>query len=469
MTEAPPARARLSGTWLNLFHQDTRNDYTNPRPGAPGPEWAVVVRDLDELGMQHLVLLAVANEGRPISSEVLDEILATAEQTGQRVWLSTGWVSDQDDDLADPATRDGQIAIIRELAARYGSSPAFEGWYLPCEDSVAPRISERTIAGVNALSAAARQHTPGARTMISPYFVHDAVVDDAFVDALARLDVDVVAYQDGVGCAYAPTVRHQFPRLRWAHDQVPRIELWANIESFSWETGVANVRTDALVPAPFPRLHQQLRDAAPFADRIVTFIAQGMMQATVPGIGHPIASARLRRAYLEYLDGADRWAETAGWYAGALRNDATGLSVECSVRPVPGFHHEFRLTTGRPAGSENPLDPAWVRFGEDVTLTIDLGASRPLASVGVGFLHSPPLDIGAPAAMRVSSSLDGESFEPVADATPDEWRFDVLDTWRDVALAQSDVHARYVRVELRRSRERLLIDQLLVRLHPETE
>jgi hypothetical protein len=353
---------------------------------------------------------------------------------------------------------------MAELAALYGGSRAFEGWYLPCEDSVAPRFSEKTIVGVNALARHGRALVPEARVLISPYYPHDAVVDEEFVRSLARLEVDAVAYQDGVGCAYTASIGEQLGRLRRAHDQVPGTELWANVESFAWEGGVANVRDHALVPAAFPRLLRQLLDSRP-ADRVVSFIAQGLLQppAAVGGIGHPSESSRLRRDYDEYRAGGGRWSDLARWRDGTFRNDAENAPVACSVRPRPSQHGETRLTDGRPARLD-PLDPGWVRFEDDVVLTVDLGRSAVVQRVGVGFLHSPPFGIGQPGRIDVQVSEDGVTYRSVADVTLESWPYDALDTWTDLLLAEVDAVGRFVRVHLARSARLLLIDQVFVRL-----
>lgn len=476
-TGRSPATPLITGTWITLFHQDSRNDYTNgDGNGSIAPDWQRVVADLADLGMRTLILMAVANEGVAAypspsmrfvgepGATAVDVIMRAAEAHGMGVYLSSGWVRDQDDDVSLPETRHGQFAIMAELAALYGGSRAFEGWYLPCEDSVAPRFSEKTIAGVNALAVHGRALVPEARVLISPYYPHDAVVDGEFVRSLARLEVDAVAYQDGIGCAYTASLRDQLERLRWAHDQVPGIELWANVESFAWDGGVANVRDHALVPAAFPRLLRQLLDSRP-ADRVVSFIAQGLLQspAEVGAIGHPSESSRLRREYDEYRAGRGRWDELIRWRDGALRNDAERAPVTCSVRPRPSWHGETRLTDGRP-GRLDPLDPGWVRFEDDVALTVDLGRSAVVQRVGIGFLHSPPFGIGQPGRIRIAVSEDGLAYRLAADVTLEPWSSDALDTWTDLVLADVVARGRFVRVHLARSARLLLVDQVFVRL-----
>ena len=56
----------ITGTWINLAYQDVRNKYTNPTVSDnTGPElWEQKVQELHEMGMEYLVFMAVANEGR---------------------------------------------------------------------------------------------------------------------------------------------------------------------------------------------------------------------------------------------------------------------------------------------------------------------------------------------------------------------------------------------------------------------
>lgn len=58
----------ITGTWINLAYQDVRNKYTNLQyfdntdPGM----WEQKVKELSDMGMEYLVFMAVANEGKPI-------------------------------------------------------------------------------------------------------------------------------------------------------------------------------------------------------------------------------------------------------------------------------------------------------------------------------------------------------------------------------------------------------------------
>jgi hypothetical protein len=211
------------------------------------------------------------------------------------------------DDVTDPKVIATIRAMLGEMAAKLSGHASFEGWYFPSEGMIGPRPTDAFIQYVNTLAADARGLTPNAKLLISPYGLFKAQIDDEFVERLGKLDVDIIAYQDEVGCKRVlepiASARASFRRLREVHDKLPRIALWANVESFTWE-GEANSQESALIPAAFPRLLAQLAAISPFVDNVVSFIVQGMFDA--PGspvsLGHP-ASSTLYELYSDWLAG----------------------------------------------------------------------------------------------------------------------------------------------------------------------
>ena len=135
----------VTGTFINLAYQDVRNLYTNP-PQADNTDpamWEVKIAEMKEMGMEYLVFMAVANEGRSYyPSELMDwqypqwrkspvdAIMDAAAKHGMKVFMSTGWAKDQDDNLRDPKIKGRQIQMMEELASIYGDHPALYGWYL---------------------------------------------------------------------------------------------------------------------------------------------------------------------------------------------------------------------------------------------------------------------------------------------------------------------------------------------------
>lgn len=55
----------------------------------------------------------------------VDAIMDEAADLGMKVFLSTGWAKNQDDNLRDPAIKQRQKDIMKELAALYKDNAAF--------------------------------------------------------------------------------------------------------------------------------------------------------------------------------------------------------------------------------------------------------------------------------------------------------------------------------------------------------
>ena len=318
----------ITGTFINLPYQDVRNKYTNPE-GIDGTDphmWAAKVAEMKEMGMEYLIFMSVANECKAYYPSKLmewhypadrqspvDAIMDEAAKHGMKVFMSTGWAKDQDDNLRDPAIKGRQIEMMEELAGLYGEHPAFYGWYLPVEDCFGPVLTDYAVEAVNALTARARELTPAAKIMISPYGIFCSNFDDPrYEQQIARLTVDIIAYQDEIGC-----VREKFPlinlrenwkKLRAIHDKTG-IEMWANCETFAWEKGT-NDRQSALIPAATPRLLSQMVAATEGgAEKIISFIICGLFEK--PGsqypLGQPYWSQKAYEDYMAWACGDAHW------------------------------------------------------------------------------------------------------------------------------------------------------------------
>ena len=133
----------ITGTWINLAYKDVRNRYTNPQSfDNTDPElWKAKVRELSAMGIEYLVFMEVANEGKAYYPSQLmpwwydkdkqspvEAILDEAARYDMKVFMSTGWAKDQDDNLQDPAIKQRQLQIMEELAVFYKNHKAFYGW-----------------------------------------------------------------------------------------------------------------------------------------------------------------------------------------------------------------------------------------------------------------------------------------------------------------------------------------------------
>lgn len=422
----------VTGTFINLPYQDVRNRYTNPPyiDNTDPQMWATKVAEMKKMGMEYLVFMSVANEGKAYYPSGLmewhypkwrkspvDAIMDAAAEHGMKVFMSTGWAKDQDDNLRDPAIKGRQIQMMTELAGIYGDHPAFYGWYLPVEDCFGPVLTDYAVDAVNALTARARELTPDAKTLISPYGIFNSDFDDPrYEQQIARLTVDIIAYQDEIGCVrerYPLTrLRGNWKRLRAIHDRTG-IAMWANCESFAWEKGT-NDRSSALVPAPFSRfLSQQIAATAGGAEKIISFVFCGLFEdpSSPYQLGQPHWSAKAYQDYMAWLGGDRYWKAAEASMAGRFG----------------------------PAATEDVSDPRW-KFYETGTheMVVPVEDGK-LQSVLVRMLNSHKDGIVPPSKIFLFTSRDGEKWSlagikdaPVCpntrhDAFVDHILFDCLD------------------------------------------
>ena len=318
----------VTGTFINLPYQDVRNKYTNPQHlDYTDPDmWKTKIAEMKKMGIEYLIFMSVANEGKSYYPSRLmgknypewrkspvDAVMDAAAEHGMKVFMSTGWAVDQDDNLRNPKIKARQIEMMTELAEIYGNHPAMYGWYLPVEDCFGPVLTDYAVEAVNALTARAKELTPSARTMISPYGIFNSNFDDPrYEQQLSRLKVDIIAYQDEVGCVREkyplPRLRENWKKLRAIHDKTG-VEMWANCESFAWEHGT-NDRQSALIPAPFPRFLSQMAAAAEGgAEKIISFIICGLFEkpdSQYP-LGQPYWSEKAYEDYMAWLGGDAYW------------------------------------------------------------------------------------------------------------------------------------------------------------------
>lgn len=393
----------VTGTFINLPYQDVRNKYTNPQHmDCTDPDmWIAKVAEMKNMGMEYLVFMSVANEQRAYYPSKLmdwhypqwrkspvDAIMDAAAEHGMKVFMSTGWAKDQDDNLRDPKIKGRQIEMMTELAELYGEHPAFYGWYLPVEDCFGPVLTDYAVDAVNALTARARELTPSSRIMISPYGIFNSDFDDPrYESQIARLTVDIIAYQDEIGCVrerYPLTrLRENWKKLRAIHDKTG-IEMWANCESFAWEKGT-NDRSSALVPAPYSRfLSQQIAATAGGAEKIISFVFCGLFEdpSSPYQLGQPYWSARAYQDYMAWLGGDIYW-----------------KTVEASM-------------TGRfgPYATEDAGDPRW-RFYEAGAHEIVISLDKPkVENMLVRMLNSRKDGIVPPSKIFLFASRDGSEW-----------------------------------------------------------
>ncbi len=457
----------LKGTWLNLPYQDVRNKYMNPaHVDGTSPEfWKTKIREYAQMGLSHLVIMAVANEGKAFyPSEFLPQayphgqqspveaIMEAADQCGMQVFMSCGWAVNQDDNIRDPKIKTIQQRIMQETAALFGGRSSFYGWYLPVEDSMEPILPDEAVHAANALTALARSLTPEKKVMISPYGICHAAFDDPrFAEQIKKLKVDIIAYQDEVGCVREPMplprVKENFKKLGEIHKETG-IKFWSNIESFTWEKE-DNSRQSALIPAAFPRYLSQLVAASVAgAEKVISFSVYGIIDdvhSPMP-IGQPIASAQAFLDFTDWKERKGRWPLLEATFKGPVSHDAVGALIKVDKKDLLK-NVSNRLTDGS-LGDENYKQDAWLGFENgQMSVVVDLKNKKPIKSLAARFLHYRPAGISLPATVCFYVSNDGKHFDKIKTVVMPAATNDRHDCWIDIAFCEElRAEGRYVKV-----------------------
>lgn len=457
----------VRGTWINFVYMDERNKYMNPEGvDATSPElWRLKVKELSEIGVEYVVLLFVAIEGKsfypsafmppayPAARESpVEAIMNASDEYNMKVFMSTGWAKDMDDNQKLPEIRAIQIKILHETAKLFSKHKSFYGWYLPCEDVVGPFLSQQAVDAVNALTAEAKSLTPKAKVLISPYGLRLAKFDDGlFAEQIAKLKVDIVAYQDEIGCVVEamplPRMKEHFVHLREVHNKT-KIELWANNESFTWEKKL-NIRQSALIPAPFPRfLSQMVGVTKAGVEEVISFAVCGIFDkpnSKMP-IGQPFFAAKAYQEYMDWKNGKGRWPLLAASFLGDLKHNAISKSLTFTNQSSSTYS-SGNLTDGK-LGVEDYTDTNWLGFEQnDMIAIVDLGTKQPIKCLAARFLTYKLRNIFLPTSVEFSVSDDGKNFKTIKTVTMDQNFNDRYDCWIDMATADNlNEYARFVRI-----------------------
>lgn len=466
----------ITGTWINLAYKDVRNRYTNPQSfDNTDPElWKAKVRELSAMGIEYLVFMEVANEGKAYYPSQLmlwwydkdkqspvEAILDEAARYDMKVFMSTGWAKDQDDNLQDPAIKQRQLQIMEELAVFYKNHKAFYGWYLPVEDCLCPIFAEHAVQSVNALTKKAKALTPDKKTLISPYGIGLSDFDNPeYEKQLAKLKVDIIAYQDEVGCVrdkfMLPRLKKTWKRLRDIHNRL-NIEMWANCETFTWEQGT-NDRSSALIPAAYPRLlSQQVAASVAGVDRIISFMVCGIIESPTSTyqLGQPVWSHKVYNDYMAWKRRIGCWQLAEAAFMERLANGAT-------IDMVLGKADLKALLDGRVA-EEDSKDARWVKFEKGYhELVVDLQKKTRLRKVMLRMLDYNLDGIGMPLKVYLFTSLDGEEYRLASIKDTPHFPNNRHDAWiENLLFDQLDESIRYMKVAFETSQQ-VYMDELFV-------
>lgn len=413
---APPAGLLpITGTFLDVAY-DERMTYTNNVSASlTCDQWVDKVVSLHSLGVDTIIFQAVhdARWGSYYPSslpfmklwggacpDVVDTILNATAANNMHTFLSCEYVHTEFDPVENSTIMDGRIQIMQELTAKYALRyTSFMGWYFSAEAYLEPYFPPEFFPYIEALSDSAKQLTPNALIFISPYGTRYAVNDETFVNQLKSLPVDIVAYQDEVGC-----VRDEFPVMRSAsafetlaaaHRAANRSILWANCESFTWERMPNNV-TSPLIPAEFTRMMAQwLAVAKAGVAKVISFTMQGMFEAATAQHpwGGPNATYNAAQYMALFGGSSKQLLTTLQAINGSVAHEGIGAAVGTSCMPALGMD-VADLSDGL-CGPQTYESPLWNAYFAEPALplivTMQQTSAWSVRSAAVHVLRVPPI------------------------------------------------------------------------------
>lgn len=284
----------INGSFVSIQWDDKRHFYWNEACAKfTAEQWQAMIRDMARLGQKYIVIFNVATGTRAVydtsvlpkaemaCSDPLEAIMCACDKYDMKVFLNNDYYKmecyDNESLMLSKESETARYKMLEEIAVKYASHKSFYGWYFAWEACLSPYYSDIFMKYYSDTVKIAKTYTKDAVFMTSPYGTSSAVCDDKYAKQLENLGADIIAYQDTVGCFAMDTdqSKKSFEILRKAHDKVPQVKLWANIESFTWE-GKDNCRETPLIPADFSRIVKQIEAVSPYVDDVISFIFQGL-------------------------------------------------------------------------------------------------------------------------------------------------------------------------------------------------
>jgi hypothetical protein len=311
----------IAGSWFEFQHLlPSEGKYWDPALAKfTAEQWKEKIKEISELGFEYLVLQEIALDGKAIypsklapkfelgCDDPLEAVLSAADEFGIKFFVSNDfWADCQKGDflMKDPGIRKLRAKAMEEVAEKYGHHKCFYGWYFPNESYLMPYFDEAFIEYMNDCARTAKMLMPASVNLIAPYNIKAEKSDDKFVKQLERMNIEIIAYQDGVGVnstKLGETARY-FENISRAHQKASRARIWADMELFYFEDKTKG----NLLPADFDtRILKQMEDISPFVDKILCYQYIGCMNK--PGskayAGHENQdSVRLYNQYKNWLE-----------------------------------------------------------------------------------------------------------------------------------------------------------------------
>jgi hypothetical protein len=305
----------ISGTWLGIDHFSDGEAvrFQDDIRALTEDQWRSMIDDMHAIGIDTLIFQQCATwrEGgdkptayypsptRPrmrwMKGDTFGAVVDRATELGMKIYYGCGAMDGPGIYSEMEAAWEDMAVTVNELGELYGDLPSFAGWYWtseypPCSTpgrdvlvTLVPRLRKLWDAEI--------MIAPGADRVMAATVLND-------------IDVDVVAYQDGVGINITPKSWNRFPQtnryhsldrlpylyevIRKAHDawQDPdnprtywnyytrprgRTAFWNDLEVWEFD------HRGALIPAEMSRVQAQLELTAPFVDKQVIFQYPGLL------------------------------------------------------------------------------------------------------------------------------------------------------------------------------------------------
>lgn len=307
----------ISGSWFEFQHPGGKEGvyWDKDLRNFTATQWREKIREIRETGMEYLVMMNVASHGFAFydtdlapkfkmgCEDPIETVLSAADEFGVKFFVSNDyWALDLDavKMMTDKELGRKKAKCMEEIYARYGHHKSFYGWYFPNESWLDPYFGEYVIPYVNECAQIAKSLNANCVNIIAPYNIKAEKCDDTFIKQLEQLNVEIVAYQDGVGVGvttFSQSAR-AFENLAKAHQKAGRSRIWADMELFYFE----QTTHGSLISADFDkRIIHQMEAISPFVDKILVYQYLGIMNK--PG---SLAHAGLRdesvRLYNQYMD-----------------------------------------------------------------------------------------------------------------------------------------------------------------------
>ncbi|MEZ6191606.1 MAG: DUF4434 domain-containing protein [Phycisphaerales bacterium] len=350
---ASPAAAKPSGGAIDdkPLVTGTFIQLNETSASAGGDWWRRQVEAMHEVGMDTVVIQYVGYGERyfyPTDIEgvkanpddSLEHILAAADDTGIRVFMGLQlsdkfWGGAFDHDANLKRNR----STLDELHTRYGKHHSLVGWYIPEEisDHTArnPEFAESLLDYIGSITKLAREST-GLSVMISPYFGQQpdarAYADWWDKTALPRINIDILAMQDGVG-THRTTIEEARPVYEALAPVLKKHEVtfWANNECFDQLHGWPVDEQDwAAGPVGFKKFLAQVRSTYPLVEKSITFEFTTYMDLTKPGPSSDLYEAY--RAYFAEISGRETSGQTVQPLGSVIKTTFKGANRVANAR-----------------------------------------------------------------------------------------------------------------------------------------